>query len=35
MILMVKIGEAPIGEKSSRDVEILFNSVNGAFLSRM
>jgi hypothetical protein len=31
----MNIGEVPSGEKSSRDVDILLNSVYGAFLSRM
>ena len=35
MLLIMNMGEVPSGEKSSRDVDILLNSVYGAFLSRM
>jgi hypothetical protein len=35
MLLIMNMGEAPSGEKSSREVDILLNSVYGAFLSRM
>ena len=35
MLLIMNMGEVPSGEKSSSVVDILLNSVKGAFLSRM
>ena len=35
MLLIMNMGEVPSGEKSSRDVDILLNSVYGAFLNHM